>query len=131
MILSHNSLTWFFLNLFYHWPSFYSRLKMEASKNYSCSICNEGFDTKSDRDNHMRQICQSFIKLTDLDGNIKRIERIDKKFKCPNCGTGFNRSNHLQTHWKKCQRSVTNKSNNNYDVLTNYFSTIRLWKCSY
>ena len=78
---------------------------------YSCAICNEDFDRKSDRDDHFHQICQSFVKLIDIDGNIKTIERVDGKFECFDCGKQYNRSNNLTTHWKKCQIKDGSKSN--------------------
>ena len=83
---------------------------MEVPTTYPCSLCNERFDTKSDRDNHIRRICQTFIELIDLNGNIQRIQQIDGKFKCPHCGKHFNRSNNLQSHWKKCQSEDENQS---------------------
>ena len=70
---------------------------------YSCTTCNEEFDLKSERDNHFRQYCQSFVKLIEIDGNIKRIERVNGKFDCFNCGKQYNRSDNLMAHWKKCQ----------------------------
>ena len=97
---------------------------MEVTTTYSCSICNEPFDTKSDRDNHIRRFCQSFIKLSDLDGNIQTIQRIDEKFECPNCDKQFNRGNHLQTHWKRCQRGNANESKYYIDILINFNSAI-------
>jgi len=85
---------------------------METPIIYHCTVCDEGFNTKSERKNHFRQICQSSIKIIDMDGNIKTMERIDGKFECFKCGTKFNRSNNLTTHWKKCQRHDGNKSTN-------------------
>ena len=85
---------------------------MEMPNTYPCTICNEGFITKSNRDNHFRRICQSFVNLIDINGNIKTIERIDGKFKCVTCGARYNRSDNLTNDWKKCQTKDGSKSNN-------------------
>jgi len=85
---------------------------MEVPRTYSCSMCSEVFATKSDRDNHLRQICQSVVTLIELNGTITTIERIDGKFKCFKCSSQFNRGNHLQSHWKKCELKEKTQSNN-------------------
>ena len=88
---------------------------METPILYHCTICNAGFNTKLERKNHFRQICQVSIKLTDLEGNIQIIDRIDGTFKCIKCGTQYNRSDNLAAHWKRCQRKA--ESSNNPSIL--------------
>ena len=83
---------------------------MEVPSTYLCSTCNEVFATKSDRNNHIRRICQSFVTITDLNGAITRIERINGKFECFKCGCHYNRSDSLISHWKKCQMKEQSQS---------------------
>ena len=83
---------------------------MEVPLTYSCTTCNETFATKSERDRHIRRICQSFIMVTDSNGTITKIERIDGKFKCLGCGKYYNRSDNLTSHWKKCQTRQESQS---------------------
>ena len=83
---------------------------MEVPSTSLCSICNEVFATKSDRDNHIRRICQSFVTITDLNGASTRIQRINGKFECFKCGCQYNRSDSLISHWKKCQTMQTTQS---------------------
>ena len=78
---------------------------------YSCTVCSDGFPNKMERDNHYRGECLTFVRLTDLLGNIKQVERVDGKFSCPLCLTKVKYSNKLVAHWKKCQeRSNTQSS---------------------
>ena len=84
---------------------------MEVPLTYLCSTCNAIFTTKPDRDTHFRRICQSFVTVTDLNGTVIRIERVDGKFKCFHCGREYNRSDTLTSHWKKCQTTQETQSN--------------------
>ena len=52
---------------------------------YNCTGCNVVFDTKTERKNHFRNVCQALLSVTDTKGTIHRIERIDGKFTCPIC----------------------------------------------
>jgi len=76
---------------------------MATTNFYHCTVCDEEFNTKLERKDHYRRFCQSSMDLIDLNGNIKTIERINGKFECLKCGTRYNRSDNLTTHWKKCQ----------------------------
>jgi len=76
---------------------------MEVPLTYSCSTCDAVFASKSERDSHIRRICQSFVTVTDLNGTITRIERINRKLTCFNCGKYYIRSDNLISHWKRCQ----------------------------
>ena len=69
---------------------------------YNCTGCNEVFDTKADRKNHFRNVCQAFVNVTESNGTIHPVERIDGKFICPRCPKAFTRSDTLITHWKVC-----------------------------
>jgi hypothetical protein len=69
---------------------------------YNCTGCNVVFDTKPERNNHFRNICQALVSVTDANGTIHRIERIDGKFNCVRCLKAFARSDKLSTHWKVC-----------------------------
>jgi len=60
------------------------------------------FDTKTERKNHFRNVCQALLSVTDTNGTIHRIERIDGKFPCPGCPKAFTRSDTLIMHWKVC-----------------------------
>jgi len=60
------------------------------------------FNTKIERKNHFRNACQALMSVTDADGMIHWIERIDGKFTCPRCPKAFTRSDRLNTHWNVC-----------------------------
>ena len=70
---------------------------------YNCTTCNEGFGSKSERDNHVRIECELSVKLTDPVGNIQTIERTEGRFECPNCSVQYTRGNHLKSHWLHCK----------------------------
>jgi hypothetical protein len=70
---------------------------------YNCTGCNEVFDTKMERKNHFRNVCQALVSVTEVNGTIHRIERINDKFTCPRCPKAFTRSDKLNTHWKVCK----------------------------
>jgi hypothetical protein len=74
-------------------------------------MCSEGFPNKMERDNHYRGECLTFIRLTDLLGNINQVERVDGKFSCPLCLIKFKYSNKLVAHWKECQERGNTESN--------------------
>ena len=77
--------------------------QMKTTNLYHCTVCDQGFNTKLERKDHYRRFCQGSMDLIDLNGNLQRIERINGKFECLKCETGYNRSDNLATHWKKCQ----------------------------
>ena len=60
------------------------------------------FDTKQEHKNHFRNVCQVLVSVTDANGMIHRIERIDGKFTCVRCLKAFVRSDKLNAHWKVC-----------------------------
>jgi len=60
------------------------------------------FDTKLERKNHFRNVCQALVSVTDSNGTIHQIERIGGKFTCPRCPKAFARSDKLNMHWKVC-----------------------------
>ena len=82
---------------------------METTNLYYCTVCEEGFNTQLARNTHFRRNCQFSIDLLDLNGNVKRIERINGKFECCHCGTRYNRSDNLARHWKKCKLTKENQ----------------------
>ena len=69
------------------------------------------FDTKTERNNHFRNVCQGLVSVTDLDGTIHRIERIGSKFTCVRCPKAFVRSDKLNMHWKVCMTKDGTESN--------------------
>jgi hypothetical protein len=69
------------------------------------------FPTKVARNNHFRGGCQPFIRVMDLEGNIKQIDRTDGKFKCPLCPRVFTHSNNLISHWRTCKTRDGTESN--------------------
>ena len=69
------------------------------------------FDTKTGRNNHFRNVCQSSVNVTDAIGTIHQIERIDGKFTCPRCPITFTRSDSLAKHWKVCMMKDGTESN--------------------
>ena len=86
---------------------------------YKCTVCNEGFDSKSEREIHFRGECQPIISLTDVEGFIARVERKEGKFQCPGCPKKFTYSNNLSSHWKECKTMDGTESNPYYfDKLT-------------
>jgi len=78
---------------------------------YNCTGCNEVFDTKKERKNHFRNVCQALVSVTEADGTIHRIERIAGKFTCPRCQSMFTQSDNLNTHWKVCMTKDGTESN--------------------
>ena len=68
-------------------------------------------DTKWERKNHFRNVCQALVSVTDADGTIHQIERIDGKFTCPRCPIMFKQSDNLNTHWKRCMIKDETESN--------------------
>jgi hypothetical protein len=81
------------------------------SANYKCIECEEVFITKGARDSHLRGECLRMVTLTDLEGNIKRTERVDGKFTCPFCMVKYSRSDNLTKHWKECRMGNERQSN--------------------
>lgn len=71
-------------------------------KIYNCTVCKEEFETKIARNNHFRNQCQPSISLTDEDGNILRIARVEGMFQCVKCPRKFTHANNLTSHWKGC-----------------------------
>jgi len=69
---------------------------------YNCTGCNVVFDTKKERKNHFRNVCQALVSVMDSNGTIHQIERINGKFTCPHCPTTFKQADNLNTHWKVC-----------------------------
>ena len=69
---------------------------------YNCTLCNEVFENKIKRDNHIRGECLTFVRVTDMEGHIKQIERAEGKFGCFGCLKKFKYSNKLTAHWKRC-----------------------------
>jgi len=84
---------------------------------YNCTICNEEFLTKSERNNHFSGECQPFISLTNLEGVINRVERTDGKFTCPLCPSRYKYSNDIFAHWKKCKTRDGTESNS-HDLIS-------------
>ena len=78
---------------------------------YNCTVCNAIFENKIKRDNHACGECLTFVRLTDLEGHIKQVERTDGKFICPVCSKKFKYSNKLGAHWKKCRTNDGTESN--------------------
>ena len=83
--------------------------KKEMPATYPCSVCNALFTSRSDQKNHYRRECESTIKLTNLEGFTKTVERRDGKFACPECNANYSRTNNLASHWKKCLTEPRNK----------------------
>jgi hypothetical protein len=69
------------------------------------------FDTKLERKNHFRNVCQALVSVTEANGTIHQIERVNGKFICPRCNIMFTRSDNLNTHWKVCMLKDRNESN--------------------
>jgi hypothetical protein len=67
---------------------------------YNCTVCDEGFGTKSERNSDFSGECQLFIRLRDCNGDIKGVERMDEKLRCPRCRKKFKDSPNLITDWK-------------------------------
>jgi rubredoxin len=78
---------------------------------YNCTGCDIVFETKLERKNHFRNVCQALVSVTDANGTIHRVERIDGKFICPHCPKAFTRSDKLNTHWKACKTKDGTESN--------------------
>jgi rubredoxin len=78
---------------------------------YNCTGCNVVFDTKAERKNHFRNVCQALVSVRDADGTIYQIERIGDKFACPRCPKAFARSDKLNAHWKVCMKKDGTESN--------------------
>jgi hypothetical protein len=81
------------------------------SATYNCTGCNVVFDTKAERNNHFRNACQALVRVTEANGTIHRIERIDGKFTCVRCPKAFTRSDKLNAHWKVCMKKDGTESN--------------------
>ena len=79
--------------------------------NYNCMVCNTTFESKINRDNHTRGECLRFVRLVDLEGHIKQVERMDGKFICPACSKKFKYSNKVMAHWKQCKTKDGMESN--------------------
>jgi len=71
---------------------------------YKCTGCNDVFDNKTERNNHFRNVCQALASVTEANGTIHRIERIDGKFACPQCHITFTRADSLTKHSKTCMK---------------------------
>jgi len=84
---------------------------------YKCTVCNKGFDSKSEREIHFRGECQPVFSLTNVEGFITRVERKDGKFQCPKCPKTFTHSNNLSSHWKKCKTIDGTESNPDYYLI--------------
>ena len=78
---------------------------------YHCTVCNEEFDSKTERNDHFRNDCKRSVSLTDAEATIHRIERIDDKFTCPRCPKTFTRSDNLNRHRKVCITKDGTESN--------------------
>ena len=78
---------------------------------YNCTICNAVFANKMQRDNHTRGECLPSVRLTNLEGHIKQVERMDGKFTCLGCLKKFKYSNKLVAHWKNCMTKDGTESN--------------------
>ena len=72
------------------------------SSTHNCTACKEVFKSKMERNYHFRKSCKEGTSLTDLEGAIHRVERIDGKFPCVQCLKTFTRSDSLKMHWKTC-----------------------------
>ena len=83
-------------------------------------VCNDVFLTKVERNNHFCRTCQAFIRLMDLEGNIKQIGRTNGKFVCPLCPRVFSHSNNLISHWGTCKTRDGTESNSHYLIDSNY-----------
>ena len=81
---------------------------------YNCTVCNEEFGTKWEQQHHYRKECQMFVILTDVEGNMKRVERMDNKFGCPLCLKMLKYGNKLVMHWNRCSRREGTESNGLY-----------------
>ena len=69
------------------------------------------FDTKRERKNHFRNVCQALVSVTDTNGMIHQIERISGKFTCPQCPNMFTQADNLNRHWKVCMMKDGTESN--------------------
>ena len=76
-----------------------------------CTGCDVVFDNKTERNNHFRNVCQASVRVTEMNGMIHQIERIDGKFTCPQCPITFTRSDNLAKHWKVCRMKDGTESN--------------------
>jgi len=81
---------------------------------YKCTVCKEGFRTKAERDYHYRGECQMEISLTDSEGHIHNIERIDGTFSCPCCENKLKNADKIILHWKRCSKRDGTQSNYHY-----------------
>ena len=81
------------------------------TRTFNCTRCNQVFKTKSEQQNHVRAECETSVRLTDLEGHIQTIIRVEDKFDCPKCTARFNRSNNLRSHWQQCKTRTTNPGN--------------------
>jgi len=72
------------------------------SSRYNCTACNEVFKSKTERNDHFRNSYKQGTSLTDSEGAIHQVERIDGKFPCVQCRKTFTRSDNLKMHWKTC-----------------------------
>jgi len=64
-----------------------------------------------ERNNHFRNVCKVSARVTEVNGTIHQIERIDGKFTCPRCPIVFTRSDSLLKHWKICREDETRSTN--------------------
>ena len=97
---------------------------MEISKTYNCTVCKEEFGTKSERHNHFRSECKQSHSLTDGEGNILQVERVEGKFQCPVCQTEFTHSTNLIRHWKQCIKRDETKSNTTIFLKANHLVAV-------
>ena len=93
-------------------------------KYYNCTVCREEFVTKDARDNHFGNQCKQLHSITDSEGKLLQIERIDGKFQCPRCQTLFTRTNNLTRHWKICMNRHCTESNSIITIFANYLVTV-------
>jgi hypothetical protein len=63
------------------------------------------------RDKHFRDECKQTHSLTDTEGKIFQMERIEGKFQCPGCQMKYTLTTNLTRHWKKCLRRDSTESN--------------------